>query len=274
MPVFLLNLKDAEFAEGKGPLPLGPTISKAFTSTASKVLLISGALLTIAGLGIYLYKSSEHNKLVNSVRTITASVTGCDAPHIKVGGMDVYQDYTQIRFHYNVGNRQYDESPTSRGSNYVEQGDMIRACKSGTNTILLQYLEDEPGRWAAAPHSPLKRDEMELQFNPAVLIVGLLLLFCGGLYWLVTRAMRNSIARRKRLAMEGVILPAELIKVTKADQDEYYTMNCDYQFKNPQGVTMKGSTPSLRQDVGVDEYPQAGTPMLVVYVNDDLFEAL
>jgi hypothetical protein len=72
-----------------------------------------------------------------------------------------------------------------------------------------------------------------------------------------------------------VILKAELIEAKEySSEDTAFDIRCEFRFTNPRGEILTGKTLGIRPDVKKKDYPPPGTAMLVLYVNDKLFEAL
>jgi hypothetical protein len=146
---------------------------------------------------------------------------------------------------------------------------------AGNGTVELNYLESDPTRWSIAPLSPLTRDDLQTGFSVGYRFPGPVLLLCAGIFWLTGIAVQNTREKQQRLGREGVILKAELIRARHDSSDEsVYDIRCEYRFTNPAGVMMTGKSAGSRPDLKKEDYPPEGTPMLVLYVNDELFEAL
>jgi hypothetical protein len=90
-------------------------------------------------------------------------------------------------------------------------------------------------------------------------------------------AIANTYTKTKQkwddLAARGIVLDAELIKAS-ASTDESVTLICRYRFTNPQGTVVTGRSHSNLNENEFQEPPAPGTPMLVMYIDDETFEAL
>jgi hypothetical protein len=265
MPVFFLNPANADFAEGKGLYIIDSPRALNFISTVMRISLMLGAALTVAASIAYFYSAGAHQRLLSSVRPVTANVTGCEGPG----------RFQNVQFHYTIDGKPYDQSAYLRPSQFVGGSGLIDACASGSGTVQLRYLAADPSRWSIAPLSPLKREELEQGTSSMYLMFGPTLLLIAGIYALVWRSLKKRKEKQERLRSAGMILKAELIKAKEdASEDSRYNIRCEYRFTSPRGTVLTGNTSGLRRDIKKTDYPPPGTPMLVVYVDDELFEAL
>jgi len=264
MPVFLLNLANADFAAGKGPYPVMSGRRLAFVSAVARIAVMLGAALTLAAAATYFYQANAKERLLSSLQTVTATVSGCAGPG----------RFQNIRFHYTVEGKAYDQSAYWRGTEFVGPSGLTDACTAPT--IRLNYLAGDPNRWSVAPISPITRQEREATTISAFyVIIGPFFLFVASIFSLTGYALRKTKEKQERLAKEGVILKAELIKAKEdTTEDSPFNIRCEYRFTNPRGEVLTGKTSGIRPDVKKKDYPPPGTPMLVLYVNDHLFEAL
>jgi Protein of unknown function (DUF3592) len=264
MPVFLLDLKNADFAEGKGPYRVDSGRGMAFSATVTRIALILGAAMTLAAGTVYFYQANAKDRLPASVRTVTATVTGCEGPG----------RFQNIRFHYTVDGKTYDQSAYMRQSQFLGPAGLIDSCAGG-NTVQLSYLGADPDRWSIAPLSPLTREELESRPSPFYLVTGGTLLLIAGIFALATWKLKSRKARQEKLGARGVLLKAQLVRAREDNcEDTSYNIRCDYRFLNPLGRELSGTSSGYRRGMKKKNLPPAGTEMLVLYVDDNLFEAL
>ena len=263
MAVFLLNLANSDFVEGKAPYRVDSGRGAAFSSTVTRVSLMLGVAMTLAAGTTYLYQENAKERLRASVRTLSATVTGCDGPG----------RFQNIRFHYTVDGNTYDQSAYARQTLFVGPSGLIDSCAAGT--VRLNYLSANPERWSIAPLTPITREEMEHGVSAPFLAAGPAFLLVAGIFALTAMGLKARKARQEKLAARGVILKAELVRARKDDsEDSAYNIRCEYRFLNPRGVEVSGISSGYRRGMKKKDLPPAGTEMLVIYVNDDLFEAL
>ncbi len=107
-------------------------------------------------------------------------------------------------------------------------------------------------------------------------------IYGGALFFVfaaIAHAIANSFRKTKQrwddLAARGIVLDAELTEASASTDDSLTTLICHYRFTSPQGTVLTGkSLGSTLDENKYKELPGPGTPMLVVYVDDDTFEAL
>jgi hypothetical protein len=262
--VFLLNPANRDFIEGKARFSVGDSSRAAsVTGTISKIALIAGAFATLGGMGGYFYQEHAKANLLASVKSVTATVSGCEGPG----------RYQHIRFHYQVDGRPYDENAYLRRSIFVGGSGLIDACAGGP--VKLNYLAGEPGRWAIAPLSPITKEELQNDMDEPYLVAGPFLLVIAGIFWLTAFALRRRHARYERLRDFGTILGAQLVKLKQDDgEGSAYNLICTYLFRNPQGIDITGSSGGFQGELKKKDFPAPGTKLLVLYVDDKLHEAL
>jgi hypothetical protein len=263
MPVFLMNLKNADFAEGKGPYRVDSGRAMAFSATMARIALMLGAAMTLAAGTMYFYQANVKDRLLAGVQTVTATVTGCEGPG----------RFQNIRFHYAVDGKTYDQSAYMRQTQFVGTSGLTDSCAG--STVQLRYLSGDPDRWSIAPVSPLTREEQESRPSPFYLVTGGTLLLIAGAFALTTKVLKSRKVRQEKLGAQGVILKAQLVRAREdSSEDSAYNIRCDYRFLNPLGREVSGTTSGYRQGMKKKTFPPAGTEMLVLYVDDKLFEAL
>lgn len=262
--LFLLDLAHRDFAEGKAPYPVKDAKGTIrFLALLVRGALGTGAALTAVTLGIFFYQSQAHDRLLASVQTVQAKVSGCEGPG----------RFQNVRFQYMVNGAAYDQSAYWQRSAFTGPSGLIDACAAGT--VSLRYLASDPNRWAIAPLSPIRRDELTGGISGAWLVAGPMLLLIAGIFGLTRSLLRKRQARNERLRDHGVILDAELIKAEPySDEDSHFNLRCEYRFTNPEGVTVTGRTLGLRPDIKKKNLPPPGTHLLVLYADPQTHEAI
>jgi hypothetical protein len=262
--LFLLNPANRNFAEGKGPYSSGNfTGTVSAMSALAKVALAAGSVLTLAALGIYFYQAHGRDSLIASVQSVQATVSGCEGPG----------RYQHIRFHYMANGTPYDQSAYDRLSIFTGGSGLIDACAAAT--VKLLYLAGDPARWSIAPLSPITRDELQGGISFPYLAAGPTCLLVAGIFGLTASTLRRRQAKQERLGRYGVIFPGELIKAEMDDsENSIYNIRCKYRFTTNRGTALTGTSSGRRRDIGRKNLPPPGTPLMVLYVDDDLYEAL
>jgi hypothetical protein len=160
-----------------------------------------------------------------------------------------------------------------RQTKFVGASGLMDACAAGT--VKLQVLTGDPDRWSVAPLSPISRAESEAGISAFYVAIGPTLLLIAGIFALTAFMLKKNKLRQERLGSEGVILHAELIKArAETGDDTPNNIRCEYRFTTPRGAVLTGLTSGLRRDLKKKDFPPPGTPMLVLYVDDRLFDAL
>jgi hypothetical protein len=263
MPVFLLNLANADFVAGKAPYRVDSGRRVSISAALTKVALTLGTAITLAAATAYLYQEHAKGQLRESVRTVTAAVTGCEGPG----------RFQNIRFHYTADGKNYDQSAYWRQSTFVGPSGLTDSCAKGT--VQLNYLSGDANRWSIAPLSPLTRADLESRISAGYVVAGPTLLLIAGIFALTTMGLKSRKARQEKLATTGVILKAEMTRAREYnDEDSRDNIRCEYRFLSPQGVELSGTAFGYREGMKKKDLPPAGTEMLVIYADDKAFEAL
>jgi hypothetical protein len=262
MEAFFLRPANRDFAEGRAPYQpddLRPTVSS--NSKASKFLMIIGVLATLVAGLLYLHQEEEHQHLLASVKSVTAQVTGCAG----------YGLWANVRFHYTVDGKVYDEPVWENRREFQGRTTLIDACN--TNTVELNYNPSDPTHWSAAPLSPFSRDELEAKPNANMFIAGPIIFALGLVSAFGSFIFRRQIAQQDILKAQGIALKGELLQIEE-DTDSPINVICFYQFTDPNGVLKKGRSEGPRPDLNKPNYPPPGTPIYVIYASDRLFPML
>jgi hypothetical protein len=262
MEAFLLRPANRQFAEGKGPYqPDDLRHSASSAGRTSKILMIAGVVATLGAGVLYLHQEEEHAQLLASVKSVTAQVTGCAG----------YGLWTNVRFHYTVDGKVYDELVWENRREFQGRTTLIDACQ--TNTVELNYNPLDPTHWSAAPISPFSRDEQEAKPSGNMFIAGPVIFALGLAFAFGSFVYRKQMAMQDILKAQGIALKGELLKMEE-DSDSPVNVICFYQFINPAGVSMKGRSEGPRPDLKKADFPPPGTPIYVIYASDRLFPML
>jgi hypothetical protein len=262
--IFLLRPSNRDFAEGKAPYnPIAWSGRAALFSKIAKIILAFALTWSFVTLGIYFSQAHQRAQLTASVRSVKATVSGCEGPG----------RYQHIRFHYVANGTAYDESAYDRTSTFTGGSGLIDACAMGTVNLL--YLSSDPKRWSIAPLSPITRDELHGGISPVYLVAGPVALLCAGIFAFVAFSLRQQIARQERVRDYGIILDAVLIKAFEiTDGESPFNLRCNYHFVDPHGVTLAGKGYAFQKGMNKKSLPVPGTRLLVLYVDQKCFEAL
>jgi hypothetical protein len=104
---------------------------------------------------------------------------------------------------------------------------------------------------------------------------GACLLFLGLVYSLLLWFVGRRAAKEQRLASEGALLPAELVSVKYRSGDNgSSTLKIEYRFQLPDGRPMTGKQALSRFDFRRKQLPPPGSKLLLLYVDEQLHEAL
>jgi hypothetical protein len=82
-------------------------------------------------------------------------------------------------------------------------------------------------------------------------------------------------ARKVRLLRDGQILDGELLACRgELDSEKDYQLRATYKFVTPEGRSLEGKAEAERNDWKDRSLPASGTPVAVLYLNDDHFRML
>ncbi len=98
--------------------------------------------------------------------------------------------------------------------------------------------------------------------------------FClvwNGIVFLFARPLVREILRRRRLSREGQRIAGEVISCSgHRDSDGDFVLDLRFGFRSPQtGVWVEGKDSQLRKDLEGEPLPSSGTPVHVLYLDDE-----
>jgi len=264
MEAFFVEPANRDFAEGRGPYrpkDVMPTLRA--TRALFRFFLLGGVLATLVAGGVYLSREMSHEELLDSVKIVTAQVSGCEGPW----------KFEHVRFRYTVDGKVYDQSAYAQKPEFMWATTLPEACKTGT--VELNYLTADPNRWSVSTISPLTWDEREAKPNANMFLTGAILLALSGVFAFASFLFRKQSVRQEALKATGIVLHGELLRVEEdMSQDSSNVLVCYYQFKNPAGVLLSGKSTPFEGDLKKGICPQPGTPVYVVYATDETFQML
>ncbi len=121
------------------------------------------------------------------------------------------------------------------------------------------------------------RQTQQDDLDAGYIVAGPVLLFLGVFYWMVSWFQARRVSKERRLAAEGGLLPAELIKAkyySGGGESNTPSLRIDCRFKAPDGQTIDKRQSLSRFDANSKTVPPAGSTILILYVDNELFEAL
>ena len=102
-------------------------------------------------------------------------------------------------------------------------------------------------------------------------------MFLAAFYWMISWFQNRRARKENRLVSEGGLLPAELIKAkyySGSGDGNMPSLRIDYRFKAPDGQMVDKRQSLSRFDFYAKTVPPAGSTILILYVDKELFEAL
>jgi hypothetical protein len=217
-------------------------------------------LLFIAGLGmsivvgaVEIYLHQQRANLEASVVTVDAKVFGCDGTATSVPHF-VYR---------------------AEGKTYEHFAPQTLADMCDNKTWQITYIPGDPDKFAVAPDSPLPEADDDLDFG--YLVGGPVLLFVAAFYGMISWIQSRRADKESRLTAEGGLVPAELIKTkyySGTGEGNVPSLRIDYRFKAPDGQTVDKRQSISRFDYTRKTVPPDGSTILILYVDNELFEAL
>jgi hypothetical protein len=252
--VVFFRKANRDFVTSRGPFTAeaGPGVRR-FIRWGMWVFIISGLAISLVVGAIELYLHQQRAALEASLVTVDAKVVGCDNTATSVP-----------RFVYKAEGKIYEHYPRQT---------LAGMCDNKSWQIT--YLPGDRDKFAVAPDTPLPPPDDDLD---AVYIVGgPVLLFLGSFYWMISWFQARRVSKEQRLAAEGGLLPAELIKAkyySGSGEGNTASLRIDYRFKAPDGQIVDKRQSLSRFDFYAKTVPPAGSTILVLYVDKELFEAL
>ncbi len=102
-----------------------------------------------------------------------------------------------------------------------------------------------------------------------VVFVGL-----SGLFLWFRSRLRGKKMKEDELDARGIIVDGELVDASPIHSTSSYDFVCTYRFTSPRGTNLTCRTAGCRRDISGRTLPPPGTPLVVLYLDDNNFEAL
>lgn len=150
-----------------------------------------------------------------------------------------------------------------------------RLCEPPGRRLLIEYLPDAPERSRVI--DPLYGGERWLWLEAMVGIVALVLIGIVARWaWREREAVRRAKAKYARLRASGQVLMGEITHAQNkaVGRQKENVLLVDYRFVSPTGTTLSGRQRKYRLDLRSHFPPKPGTPIRVLYADDETFVAL
>lgn len=197
-------------------------------------------------------------------------------------------DFWTTNFKYDNEGRQVQATVTGKTSSYSGKSHTYRVqfayeagygrAYSGSEVVDYDYYRDHvAGDKIEVVYLPESPDEARIigQFDLTKAII--FAIFLGVSLLFLPLVIRNLI-RRRLLEKTGHLIPASLgnafLKVQKQRYRTNYILRVDFQFQNPYGQFVTGKASYVRNDLFGYPLPPPGTPLMVLYANDKLFQLM
>jgi hypothetical protein len=141
----------------------------------------------------------------------------------------------------------------------------LYASADNGESLLVRYAMQDPNIASIKPVS----------FVRPLVLTAFCLVWCGLVFGLTLFSLRK-LRRRRRLAREGGLTDGELVYCSGyEDSDGDFHLKTQIRFRSPQtGVWLRETYSPLRNDLKGKPLPRPGTPIHVIYIDDNTFEAL
>lgn len=134
------------------------------------------------------------------------------------------------------------------------------------DTVTVQY---QPGN---AENAHVVEREAIIGSN-SLMLFATLLLIAAAAYVLVVWIIRPD-RRNRRLEYEGTLLRGKIIEIYPRKQPRRYPVTVTYECRLPDETVLTATTTQNRVDLQKSVLPRLGTPVLVLYVNADLYRLM
>ena len=211
-------------------------------------------LLTMA-LAVSLVGRVERDDLYRAQgREMVARVTGCRM--VKSGRSS---SRPQVSYTYQVDGREYEGNQSLSGScgNYP-----IRSHISG------MYLASQPRRSELLITAEQLAAPLLVRYGSDLAVLGVFGAFMALSAWFFVTALR----RHWRLEANGKLIEGMLLEI-RLEETSFRTgrkhyVHVQYQFQNPEGITITRYQSQRREDLRDKQLPPPGTPVQVLYADD------
>jgi len=252
--VVFVRKQNRAFVTGQGPLATSASKTvRRFLRAGTWLFLIAGVVITLVVGAMEYSERQQRAALEASVKTVDAQVVGCENRATSVPFFSYTVDGKVIH-------------------HYARQ---TRADMCDKRSWQVSYVPGNPDAWAVAPDSPL--EPFEDNIDALWIVIGPVLFLLAAIYWLFTWSQERRAGKEGRLAREGGLLGAELVKA------KYYAGGADsgsssiglkFTMTLPSGETVARKQSFSRYDLSPYDLPPPGTKLLVLYVDETLQEVL
>lgn len=160
-------------------------------------------------------------------------------------------------------------------TNDSSDGAYARLCEPPDRRLRIEYLPDAPE--TSRVIDPLYGGERWLWLEALVGIVALALIGIVARWaWREREAVRRARAKYARLRASGRVLMGEITHAQNkaVGRQKENALLVDYRFVSPTGATLSGRQRKYRLDLRSQFPPEPGTPIRVLYADDETFVAL
>jgi hypothetical protein len=252
--IVFFRAANREFVTGRGPFAAEASKGvRKFIRWGMWLFIAVGLATSLVVGAIELYLHQQRAGLEASLVTVDAKVVDCDGSATSVPHF-VYQ---------------------AEGKTYEHYSAQTLAGMCDNRHWQITYVSGNPDKFAVAPDSPLPEADDDL--DAGYLIAGPLLLFLGAFYWMISWFQGRRAGKEASLAAQGGLLPAKLLKtkyISGSGDGGLPSLRIDYRFKTPDGRTVEKRQKLSRFDYTHKTLPPDGSTILILYVDDQLFEAL
>jgi hypothetical protein len=199
-----------------------------------------------------------------------AEMRRCDRLYLLLTEVD-------LRFYYTYRAPDADGTVRERigQANDSSDGAYSRLCEPPDRAILIAYLPDAPERSRVI--DPLYGGERVLWLEALISVGALALIGIVARWaWRERENVRRARAKYARLRARGQVLMGEITHAqSKAvGRQKENVLLVDYHFVSPTGVTLSGRQRKYRLDLRSQFPPDPGTPIRILYADDETFVAL
>jgi len=243
--VFLLNPSHENYLAGIDKSPKGGT---------SGCLLFFFIPFILAGLfiiAIAVYATYEYGLLSTEGENIRGTFVSR-----RISSDDDGDSY-YVTYRYVVNDQTY--------TNEASVSSEVYGVANNGEPLLVVYAKSDPS--IATLNAP----------DPALPIFLVLFSLCwNGFVGVFIFGAVNSMRRWRKLIRHGRDIEGEIMSITgETDSDGDFQVKVTYMFRSPDGLTRKeGKASHMRRDLRDELLPPVGTPVLVRYFNDTMYEML
>ncbi|HEY2113433.1 MAG TPA: hypothetical protein VGH25_17100 [Dongiaceae bacterium] len=187
--VVFVRKQNRAFVTGQGPMAtLASKGARRFLRAGTWFFLIAGVVITLIVGAMEYFERQQRAELEVSLRTVDAQVLGCE------------NTTTGVPFF----------TYTAEGKVYHHYAHQTRADMCDKRSWQITYVAGNPDHFEVAPDSPLR--PFEDNIDAIWIVIGPCLFLLAAIYWLFTLFQERRAGKEARLAKEGGLLGAELVK--------------------------------------------------------------